>query len=187
MGIFGGADLISGGSAVLGYIGARQANDAAHDMAADQFAWSLDADSKKYRRAVQDLRAAGLNPLLAVGGGVHGGTPSGGSTPSFQNPFAGVAGAMSLKRLDAEIDLLRAQEKREKSQSDLNDNQGAKVIQDRKATMIDNIYRELGLPGAAVNSAWSSSKIGQASAAIGKFIKDISPLTPSMSQSHHTR
>lgn len=186
MGLFSaiGPSIVSGGLAAFG---AREANDAAHDLSADQFAWSLEADKRKYQRAVADLRKAGLNPILAAGGGVHGGTPSGGSTPGMHNPFQDVNSAVAQRRLDAEIKLLRAQEDREKSQTNLNDNLGAKTVQDRKATMIENIYRELGLPGAAVNSAWASSKIGQASTAIGKFIKDISPLTPSMSQSHHTR
>lgn len=101
-------DLVSGGSAVLNYIGARQANDAAHDLSADQFAWSLQADNTKYQRAVHDLRKAGLNPVLAAGGGIHGGTPSGGSTPSMHNPAEGLNSALALRTQQAQIENIKA-------------------------------------------------------------------------------
>lgn len=101
-------DLVSGGSAVLGYIGARQANDAAHDLSADQFAWSLNADKWKYQRAADDLQKAGFNRMLAVQGGVHGGTPSGGSTPSMHNPAEGLNSALALRTQQAQIENIKA-------------------------------------------------------------------------------
>lgn len=116
MGFFDGigSSLVSGG---LGFLGGTMANDAAHDMAADQFAWSLQADNTKYRRAVEDLRKAGLNPLLAVGGGIHGGTPSGGSTPGMHNPFEGISSALALKKQKAEIENIQENTQRTKAEA----------------------------------------------------------------------
>lgn len=108
MAFFTGADLISGGSAVLGAIGANRANDAAHDLSADQFAWSLNADKWKYQRAADDLQKAGFNRMLAVSGGIHGGTPSGGSTPSMHNPAEGLNSALSLRTQQAQIENIKA-------------------------------------------------------------------------------
>ena len=93
MGLFGadtflgalGPSIISGG---LSAFGAASANSSSRKQAANQFAWQLDADRHKYRRAVYDLKKAGLNPILAAKGGISGGgNISPGALPTFKNPY----------------------------------------------------------------------------------------------------
>lgn len=65
--------------------------------------------STAHTREVNDLRRAGLNPMMSMrGGGAS--TPSG-STPQFENPAAGYTSAANARRLlEAQIKLLNAQE-----------------------------------------------------------------------------
>jgi hypothetical protein len=93
------------GDVIGGLFGTKQAQKQM-DFQAQQSATS-------YQRAVQDLRAAGLNPILA-------GTVGGASTPSgvmAPTPQFGTT-ALAQKRLNQEIKNLKAQEKNLNAQTD---------------------------------------------------------------------
>lgn len=72
--------------------------------------WAWEMDANKYRRAAYDMRAAGLNPILAAGGGFSVGSPSapGGGNPGF-NFGNTVSSALSAARLKKEMQLLDEQ------------------------------------------------------------------------------
>jgi len=176
LGSAGAANLISGGSAILGALGARSANDDASDLAANQFTWSLKADSEKYRRAVSDLRLAGLNPILAVGGGVHGGSPSGGSTPNFKNEFEGVSNALQLRAQEAQIDNIRADSKLKDSQSIAQSADALYKTNSAASAASTTKLLDSRIPGARVQAAWDSSRSGAFFRAINEMVKSISPL-----------
>jgi hypothetical protein len=69
------APLISGG---LGFIGQQSANQANKEMAEQQMAFQREMSNTSYQRAVADMMAAGLNPMLAYQQG-------GASTPTGQS------------------------------------------------------------------------------------------------------
>jgi len=100
-----GAGLIGAG---LSYIGQKKANEAARDRANDQMAFQERMSSTAHQREVQDLRAAGLNPVLSAGGG--GASTPAGASPLVQSEMEGTAStARDLPRVMNEARALQAQ------------------------------------------------------------------------------
>lgn len=115
-----GATMAAGG---LSYLGAREANSTNRKIARDQMAFQERMSSTAHQRAMQDMRAAGLNPILAAN---HGGAsaPPGSSAGQQVNELSGaVSSAMDTKRLAAEIDNLKQQNLNLKSQNQQIDSQ----------------------------------------------------------------
>lgn len=83
----------------------REANQFSHDEARLAYERALQADSTKYQRQVSDMRAAGLNPMLAAGGsaGSVQSSPASSVSPSGGN----VAGALGLILQKQQLDLQR--------------------------------------------------------------------------------
>lgn len=80
--------LISGG---LGLLGGMMANDARADESASNRAFQERMRNTSYQAAMEDMRKAGLNPMLAYSQG--GAAVPSGSMASFENP--GLAGAQA--------------------------------------------------------------------------------------------
>ena len=107
----------------LGFIGQQQTNQknwdiaqAANQASAEQAARQMDFQERmrktQYQTAVEDMKASGLNPMLAYSQG-GAGTPTGAmgsvSTATMKNALgAGVTGYQQMSMNEADIDLKKA-------------------------------------------------------------------------------
>lgn len=156
----------------LSYMGQSSANQANQQLASQQEAFQLNMDSTKYQRAVKDLQAAGLNPMMAYGN-MAAGSPSGALGIAQQNPMAGVGQAISSLKPSESISraeqtkLMREQQGQTvantaKSEAD------TKLIEQQKATSRAQELDALASVGvkatqARLNSAQTAKTMSEAS------------------------
>lgn len=125
------AAMISGGASLLGGVqgnnaSAREATknrNFENEQAEREMAFQREMSSTEYQRAVADMKAAGLNPILAAKGGNSSPSgASGGGTNATQENILEEAGKTPMLALKAKADLALTDEmtKTEKSKQAVN-------------------------------------------------------------------
>lgn len=197
----GGA--MAGGGAFFGSVGASASSNIIQNLMSYFSAKELASDSWKRQKsvlqnrikwAVLDMKGAGLNPLLAVSGGVAGGA---GSAPMGVAHIGGggniPAGAVDLMetfkrskfvrreydRLINEAEMLRARGTREYWEGEVAREMRKNVIIDREAKMTDLALKRMSIPGALTRMEMDKSEPGKWITRVGHAAKQISPLLPS--------
>lgn len=146
-------------------LGQSSANSANRDIAQQQMAFQQYNSNTAYQRAVEDMRLAGLNPMLAYSqGGAS--TPSGSSATMMDSVTPGINSANNARQVTAAVNNMEAQVDQTKSQTDLNKVQAVKAAADAKlsATSAANIAQQTiaGKSSADFSRTWFGRNISPA-------------------------
>lgn len=107
--------VLTGGLSFLGSRGVNRANSA---IAQRQMDFQREMSNTSYQRSMADMRAAGLNPILAYKtGGAS--TPSGASIPAQNEIEPAINSALAVRRQNADLQLTQAQTALTQNQSEI--------------------------------------------------------------------
>ncbi|AXH74135.1 MAG: DNA pilot protein [Microviridae sp.] len=135
--MFGVDGLIAGG---LGFLGQRETNRENRHMASAQMQFQERMSNTQWQRGVEDMQAAGLNPMLAYSqGGAS--APPGASAVMGSELGAGVSSAREYSSAKAEVELKQAQAETQR--------QEARKVK-AQADMIEPVGEAVSSGGAAL-------------------------------------
>ena len=187
-----GAAAIMGGSAIVGGLlglhGAHRANQTNQSITHQQMQFQREMSNTAYQRAMEDMRKAGLNPILAYQqGGAS--SPGGAGIPAIDQVTPAVSSAMQAARLSADLDNLREMTNKLKSDQAVNDamiksaNADA-LLKSNSARVADSNAKllNLELPRAENKSAIEDTKIGKTLAIWDRIMDSIGLAKPKVTR-----
>lgn len=187
-----GAAAIMGGSAIVGGLlglhGAHRANQTNQSISHQQMQFQREMSNTAYQRAMEDMRKAGLNPILAYQqGGAS--SPGGAGIPAIDQVTPAVSSAMQAARLSADLDNLREMTNKLKSDQAVNDamiksaNADA-LLKSNSARVADSNAKllNLELPRAENKSAIEDTKIGKTLAIWDRIMDSIGLAKPKVTR-----
>lgn len=131
--------------------------------------WNQQMDSTKYQRTVADMQAAGVNPALAMQGGV--------TTQASSNATAQAANVPAPQLDLSQVAQLALQEKQLRIQEKLVDAQARKANAEAGLSEIDQQYRasynEILQNGMKLSNGLTAQNIEQVRANIGKIDQEV--------------
>lgn len=109
-----GGNLLSSG---INFFSARDTNRKAKKLAREQMRFQERMSNTAYQRAVKDMRAAGINPMLAYMKG--GASTPGGAQPSLKTPGVDPTGVATAKNVQSQINQRELQNENLQAQNEL--------------------------------------------------------------------
>jgi len=165
--------LALGVPAVAGGFGAWRANYENRKLAREQMAFQERMSSSAYQRAVNDARAAGLNPALMYQQG--GASSPGGASADMGNVLgAGVSAFQDARRLREEIESMRTQRRLTDEQRMTQLDQQEYLKAQTSATKITAALDAAGLPAAQNRARVESSALGRGLSWVDRVLGSIS-------------
>lgn len=118
-----GSFLTGGGSSLvrpaLSFLGGERSNAASAKAADRQMDFQREMYSSRYQMQMEDMKKAGLNPILSYGQAPPG-SPSGSSYTAADSLSPAVNSAMASQRLSEELKNMRETNKKIQSETELN-------------------------------------------------------------------
>lgn len=155
----------------LGYKGQKETNELNSAEAAKNRDFQKEMSSTSYQRAVKDLQAAGLNPMLAYsqgGSSSPGGAtaaPMGNALGNFRGTARGTAETMlayqNLERNKAEVDQLNAMTAKTRSETMEQSLNTARLIEETERTAADAANRRADWRGRVADSSTKIEHLDQ--------------------------